>query len=74
MAHPNLRDESDTREMLDINDGCPRCDMIFTMLETTPTGEHVQHIEMVERGQTRAMTKGITLLVKIYYLPSHSTY
>ena len=46
MADPNLRQASETTEY------CPRCDMIFSMLETDPSGERVQHIEMVERGES----------------------
>lgn len=45
MADPNLRQVSETTE------GCPRCDMIFTLLETVPSGERMQHVEMVERGE-----------------------
>lgn len=45
MADPNLRQVSET------TDACPRCDMIFTMLEASESGERVQHIEMVERGK-----------------------
>ena len=45
MADPNFRQASKTTE------ACPRCDMIFSMLETGPSGERVQHIEMVERGE-----------------------
>ena len=44
-ADPNLPQGSETTE------ACPRCDMIFTMLETDPFGKRVQHIEMVERGE-----------------------
>lgn len=29
---------------------CPRCDMIFSMVQTTPSGERVQHVDMQERG------------------------
>ena len=45
MSDPNLRQVSETAE------ACPRCDMIFTMLETNSAGERVQHIEMMERGE-----------------------
>ena len=45
MADLNPRQASETTE------ACPRCDMIFTMLETDSSGERVQHIEMVERGE-----------------------
>lgn len=44
-ADPNLRQVSET------TGACPRCDMIFTMLKTDSSGERVQHIEMVERGE-----------------------
>ena len=45
MASPNFLQVTETNEV------CPRCDMIFSMLETDPSGERVQHIEMVERGE-----------------------
>ena len=37
-------------KVLGMDDGCPRCDMIFTMLKLAPSGERVQDIEMQERG------------------------
>lgn len=45
-ADPHLRQVSQKAE------GCPRCDMVFSMLDTVSSGERVQHIEMVERGQS----------------------
>ena len=44
-AESNLRGTSET------NEGCTRCDIIVTMLKTGSSGELVQHIDMVERGQ-----------------------
>lgn len=64
MADPNLRQMSEKTEV------CPRCDMIFSMLETTSSGERVQHIDMVERGE------GFCLVVRILPFDSftlHST-
>ena len=29
---------------------CPRCDMIFSMIETTSRGERLQNVETQERG------------------------
>lgn len=31
-------------------ESCPRCDMMFSMVQTTPFGERVQHVDMQERG------------------------
>ena len=63
MADPNLRQASETTE------ACPRCDMIFTLLETAESGERVQHVEMVERGQRRLLFCGQGLYV-LFYLHS----
>ena len=38
---------------LQVAEDCPRCDDIFSMLETTPSGERVQTIRMEERGNVR---------------------
>ena len=31
-------------------ESCPRCDMLFSMIETTASGELVQDVETQERG------------------------
>lgn len=38
---------------LEVLEDCPRCDTIFSMIETTPLGERVQNIKMQERGNVR---------------------
>lgn len=53
MADPNLR------QVLETAEACPRCDMIFTMLETDSSGRRVQQIDVVERG------KGVSFIVRI---------
>lgn len=52
-ADPNLRQVSKTPG------ACPRCDMLFSKLEADPSGERVQHIDMVERGE------GVCFVVRI---------
>lgn len=39
----------------EMGNACPRCDMIFTMLETVSSGERVQDINMQERGQNACL-------------------
>ena len=45
VVHSSLRGSSEEKE------SCPRCDVIFSKVETTPSGERVQQIDMQERGK-----------------------
>lgn len=38
---------------VEATEDCPRCDVLFSMLETTSSGKRVQNIKMQERGNVR---------------------
>ena len=52
-AHSNLRRNTSKEE----REGCPRCDEIFSMVETTSSGELVQQIDMQERGKAAPLQR-----------------
>ena len=64
-VHSSLRGLAEEMEI----GSCPRCDMIFSMVETTPSGERVQHVEMQERGKALCCVSVPSL--RTFLDPSH---
>lgn len=56
-----VNDTANARLLADVSlaieaDGCPRCDMMFSKLETTADGKRVQNVSIQERGEPKSGT------------------
>ena len=52
---------------IQVAEDCPRCDAIFSMVETTPKGQRVQNIKMRERGNVRQCRRIFTFSVYLSF-------